>query len=676
MLAGGRKYGETSTTDHSHWAALLRECKSLPQAKKLHAEIIDHGLSSSTYLANLLIQLYGRCGSVADASSVFSSMAGNRNIFSWNIMFTVFAQQGDLGRARDLFDRMPDRNVVSWNAMLACYAQSSQIAQAELLFRKMPQRSLASWNSMIAAYAQNDLPEEALEIFTRMDLEGISPDKITFVSAVNACSSMKSLYHGKIARMKIHESGLESDVSVGNVLITMYGRCGSIQDARDCFDKIKDPSVVSWTALLTAYAQRGDLQEAAMVFDRMPVKNEVSWTAMITAHTQFGHAQQAILLFRRMDLDGVYPDEVTVVSAIDACAHQGDLAMGIAVHSDLASSGGIEIEDAAVGNSLINLYGKCRMAEEALEVFQSMRCRKNVVSWTAIVAALAQNKRLDQARDLFNRMPIRNVVSWNAIITGYLDDDRPPDAIDLYYRMRQEGVPADRVTFVAMLEAAASITNLVLGRVIHSHTQEEGIDGDILVGTALLSMYGRCGCTEMAIRTFHGMPPRHDVVVWSALIASFSHCGNGGKALEVFHGMLLDGILPNGVTLVSVLSACSHIGAVEKGWGFLASMSSDFGIQPSEDHLACAVDLLGRSGRLAEAEEFLLDKDEEGGGRGWKSLLGSCQGDVGRASRIAELVLRLDPVDCSSHVTISNILASASPALGFNPGGGKNVAIF
>eukprot|EP00249_Psilotum_nudum_P014850 c25030_g7_i5 orf=251-1201(+) len=236
--------------ESASYASLLRCCgnvKALQYGKRVHAQIVRGGYGGDRFLGNLLVQMYGKCGCLEDARTVFDRIC-QRNVFSWNIMIQAYAENGCVDDARSIFDKMPQRDVVSWTAM-------------------------------ITAYVQNAGGKEALKLFWQMQLKGARPDKITFLSVLDACAGLADLAQGKETHADITDNGFESDVIVASALVNMYGKCGNLEDAR-------------------------------VVFRKMPQPNVVSWTAMIASYSQNRHGEQALKLFRQMQVNGVVPVKI------------------------------------------------------------------------------------------------------------------------------------------------------------------------------------------------------------------------------------------------------------------------------------------------------------------------------------------------------------------------------
>ncbi|XP_047250144.1 pentatricopeptide repeat-containing protein At5g48910 [Capsicum annuum] len=164
------------------------------------------------------------------------------------------------------------------------------------------------------------------------------------------------------------------------------------------------------------------------------------------------------------------------------------------------------------------------------------------------------------------------------------------------------------------------------------------------VGTALVDMYGKCGCIEFSYQLFQKMPKR-DVVTWGVIISSFATHGQAKKCFQLFDEMIDSGVEPNGVIFVALLSACSHAGLIEKGCQYFYQMVHEFGIRPSIEHFGCMVDLLGRAGRLAEAEQLILSMPEEPNSVILGALFNACRihNDIERGRPLFKRLINLEP---------------------------------
>ncbi|CAK9238066.1 unnamed protein product [Sphagnum troendelagicum] len=453
------------------------------------------------------------------------------------------------------------------------------------------QLDMFSWNRRLARYVKAGQYEKTIELYQEMQQKGMSPDNFTFVPVLNACASLRALEAGRKVHEEIIQSGCEADLFVGNSLVDMYSKCGSIEDA-------------------------------CKVFNNMPSRDVVTWNAMISGHVKCGQGQKALELFHQMQQKGVQPTPVTLVGVLNACASMFALQEGRRTHEQIIESGWES--DVFVGSSLVDMYAKCGSIEDA--------------------------KRVS------NKLPSRDVVSWNVMILGHVKCGQGQKALELFQQMQQEGVQSDPVTIVGVLNACASVVALEEGRRAHDWVIKSGWDSIVFVGNSLIDMYAKCGSLEDALKVFNKMPSR-DVVTWNAMIGGYAIHGHGKEALKQFEQMREEGVQPDDTTFGCLLSACSHSGLVDEGLRFYSSMSTVYMISANLQHDICMVDLLGRAGRLHEAENMVLAMPYKPQVAAWMALLGACRihGNVEMGERVAKQVLELEPENAAGYVLLSNL---------------------
>ncbi len=461
------------------------------------------------------------------------------------------------------------------------------------------QLHIFSWNMKLAKYVKDGRPEKAMQLFQQMQQEGMSPDTFTFVQVINACAGLGALENGRLVHDQLIQSGCESNIFLGNSLVDMYAKCGSIEDA--------------WR-----------------VFNKMPSRDVVTWTAMILGHVKCRKGQKALELFQQMQQEGVQPNTVTFVGVINACASVVALEDGRCVNQQIVKCGWES--DVFVGSSLVDMYVKCGSMEDAWRVF--------------------------------NKMPSRNVVTWTAMISGHVNCGQGQKALELFRQMQQEGVRPDSVTFVGVLNACASVVALEEGKCVHQQIVECGWDSDVFVANSLIDMYAKCGSMEDAWSVFNKMPSR-DVVTWTTILGGCAMHGHGKEALKHFEQMREEGVQPNDITFICLLSACSHSGLVDEGMHCYASMVTDYMISAKLEHYTCMVDLLGRAGHLQEAENMVMAVPCKPHVAAWMALLGACRirGNVEMAERVAKRILEMEPNNAAVYVLLSNIYAAAGNRL-------------
>ncbi|CAM6038741.1 unnamed protein product [Sphagnum compactum] len=349
----------------------------------------------------------------------------------------------------------------------------------------------------------------------------------------------------------------------------------------------------------------------------------------LARYSKAGQHDKTIVLFQEMQNKGMTPNTFTFVPVLNACASLRALEEGRQVHEQIIQSGcegDAFVGYVFVGNSLIDMYAKCGSMEDAQRVF--------------------------------NKMPSRNVVTWNAMILGHVKCRQGQKSLELFRQMQQEGegVQPDPVTFVGVLNACASVVALEEGRCTHEQIIQSGWDSAVFVGNSLVDMYAKCGSMEDAKRVFNEMPLR-DVVSWNTILGGFAMHGHGKEALTYFEQMCEEGVQPDDITFVCLLSACSHAGLVHEGMCFYASMKQVYMISPTVEHYTCMVDLLGRAGHLEEAESMIKSMPCKPHFATCMALLGACRihGNVEMGERVAKQFIELESENAAGYVLLANI---------------------
>ncbi|KAF6991366.1 hypothetical protein CFC21_008458 [Triticum aestivum] len=383
-------------------------------------------------------------------------------------------------------------------------------------------------------------------------------------------------------------------------------------------------------ALYLACGRRG-IARALLSAGGGPAPDVVSWTALVTGHARLGLFREAAALFLAMADDGALViDAVAAAAAFGACAGAGDLALAREVHRRVLEAG-VSL-DVVACNALVNMYAKCGDAAAALRFFRAMAPAKNVVTWNTMISAHARAGELQEALELFREMLQQQ---------GCAPSPLPDDA-----------------TFVAVLGACARLGALDAGRWVHAYMGRTGRDAaDGVVGNALIDMYAKCGAVEQAAEVFDAMT-RRDVYTYTSMISGLAMHGRGEEALALFGDMRRAGVRPNEVTFLGVLSACCHAGNIEDGLRHFEAMAEQHGVVPGIEHYGCVVDMLGRAGRLDEAEDLVSAMPIRPDALIWGSLLAACRahGHVDRAERVMRRMAE-DEADAGDYVLMSNMYA-------------------
>ncbi|KAJ6816788.1 putative pentatricopeptide repeat-containing protein [Iris pallida] len=378
--------------------------------------------------------------------------------------------------------------------------------------------------------------------------------------------------------------------------------------------------------LMNMYSQCGSLVSCRKVFDKMEGRTVVSWSTMIAACAKWDSPREALEVYRAMRREeDVEPNEIVLVNVLAACARARDLETAVGVH----------------------------------RYVESRRIGFNLVLSAALMDVYCKCGRVPLARKVFDGMPERNLFCWNIMIKGHVEESEYKEALCLFQEMQAGGVVGDKITMASMALACAHLGALDLGKWIHLYIRRESIEVDVVLGTTLVDMYAKCGCVESAMAVFDEMPQK-DVMTWTALIGGLAMCGHGERALEVFARMERSGVKPDAVTFVGVLTACSRAGLVDKGRFYFDLMKRVYDIDPTVEHYGCMVDLLGRAGLVAEAEDLIRTMPMVPDYFVLGSLLGACRvhKNIEVAKRTARRLLELDSRNGGTYVLLSNIYSS------------------
>ena len=397
-----------------------------------------------------------------------------------------------------------------------------------------------------------------------------------------------------------------------------------------------------------------------LVFQQVEYPNPFLWTALIRGYALQGPFMESVLLYNSMRRQGIGPVSFTFTALLKACSAALDVNLGRQVHTQTILIGGFG-SDLYVGNTLIDMYVKCGCLGCGHRVFDEMLDR-DVISWTSLIVAYAKVGNMEAASELFDGLPMKDMVAWTAMVTGYAQNARPREALEVFERMQAAGVKTDEVTLVGVISACAQLGAAKYANWVRDVAEQSGFGptSNVVVGSALIDMYAKCGSVEDAYKVFERMEERN-VYSYSSMIVGFAMHGLAGAAMELFDEMLKTEIKPNRVTFIGVLTACSHAGMVEQGQQLFAMMEECHGVAPSEDHYACMVDLLGRAGRLEEALNLVKMMPMNPHGGVWGALLGACRihGNPDMAQIAASHLFELEPNGIGNYILLSNIYASA-----------------
>ncbi|KAJ4704849.1 Pentatricopeptide repeat-containing protein [Melia azedarach] len=622
----------------STYARLISACsslRSLEQGRKVHDHILASKCQPDIVLHNHMLNMYGKCGSLEDARMVFDDMP-RRNVVSWTAVIAGYSQKGQENDAIELYVQMlqsgimPDQftfgsiikacsglgnvglgrqlhaqviksehgsHLIAQNALIAMYTKFDQIVYAWDVFSHIAAKDIISWGSIIAGFSQLGYELEALCYFKEMLRHGGYQPNEFIFGSV--FNACSSLLHCEYG-MQIH------------------GMCIKFGLGRDIF---------AGCSLCDTYARCGLLDFARMVFNEIESPDLASWNAIIAGFASGSNVNETMSFFLEMRHIGLIPDELTVRSLLCACTSSLALNQGMQVHSYIIKMG--FDSNVPVCNAMLTMYAKCLVLSDAFLVF----------------------KELGKNADL---------LSWNSILTACLQQNQAGEIFRLFSLMRVSPSKPDRITLTNVLGACSEIASLEMGNQVHCFIMKTGLGLYISVMNGLIDMYIKCGSLESVQELFNSIEDP-DVVSWSSLIVGYAQFGRGEEALKLFERMRSLGVRPNEVTIVGVLTACSHVGLVEEGLQLYRTMETEYGIVPTREIYSCVVDLFARAGRLHEAEDFIKQMAFDPDIVVWKSLLAACKthGNIDVGKRAAENILNIDPTNSAAHVLLCNLYASS-----------------
>jgi pentatricopeptide repeat protein len=331
---------------------------------------------------------------------------------------------------------------------------------------------------------------------------------------------------------------------------------------------------------------------------------------------------------------------------------------------------------AYVANGLIHAYASHGVLPAARRLFGDALSSRaaDVCSWTSLLTAYARAGQVPEARALFDGMPRRNDVSWSAMLSAYVAAGAFADAVRLFEDMLRSGARPNRAAVLGVLTACGALGALEQGRWVHAlvaarRPRSSGPGGgdalvdDGVVSTALVDMYAKCGSLDAARQVFAAATPQQrDVFAYTAMISGLSDHGRCREAIDLFGQMQAEGVRPNEVTFICVLTACGRAGLVALAEEVFRSMAEAHGVRPGVEHYGCLVDVLGRAGRLTEALDVVRSMPMRPDSYVLGALLNACaaRGDVDAGKQVVAWLAEQGLNHTGVHVQLSNMYAATS----------------
>ncbi|XP_065871064.1 pentatricopeptide repeat-containing protein At1g06143 [Euphorbia lathyris] len=415
---------------------------------------------------------------------------------------------------------------------------------------------------------------------------------------------------------------------------------------------------------ITACSSFDCIYYAILAYKEMENPNVFVYNAIIRGCVQCHYPNQALSFYIHMLRSEVLPTSYTFSSLIKACNTVLELKFGESVHGHIWRHGfeshvfvqtaliefysnmGRMVESKRVFNempdkdtftwtTMVSVYARAGDLSSARKLFDMMP-EKNIATWNTLIHGYAKRGDAESAEFLFNQMHARDIISWTTMINCYSQNKKFKEALVVFSEMKKSGICPDMVTMATVISACAHLGALDLGKEIHHYLMQNGFKFDVYIGSALIDMYAKCGNLDTSMLVFIKLQEKN-LFCWNSMIEGLAAHGYAEEALKLFGEMERERIKPNGVTFVSVLSACAQAGLVEEGHRRFKRMIHDFSICPAIEHYGCMVDLLSKAGLLDEALELIRNMPFKPNAVIWGSLLSGCK--IHRNLKIAQVAV-------------------------------------
>ncbi|KAH9326423.1 hypothetical protein KI387_006601 [Taxus chinensis] len=463
--------------------SLLQACSHLAAVgigECIHSYVVRIGFQFDVILTTAFIDMYAKCGNMMIARKLFDKMS-RRNEICWNAIVAGNVQNGLFSEALTLFNHMQladvkpncvtvisvlpacahltalhqgkwihsyiiksgfELDVAVETGLVDMYAKCGSIEIARFLFDNMSNRNVISWNAMIAAYIQNAHAGEAMTLFNQMQQVNLKADIVSVVSVVSACANLAALRQGKTIHGYIIKSGFQLNVVVGNSLIDMYTKCGSIENSRQMFNKMFKTDVVSWNTMISGYGMHGQ-------------------------------GEDALMLFSQMQQTDINPDYITFICVLSACSHAGLVEKGWEYFECMSRDYCITPKEQHYA-CMVDLLGRAGCLDEAEDFIKKMPYGPGASVWGALLGAckIHHNIHLGEhvAKQLFHLEPDK--AGYYVLLSNiYAASGRWDDVSKIRTLMKDRGIK--KMPGCSLIEVNNKIHTFVVGD--ESHPQSEQI---------------------------------------------------------------------------------------------------------------------------------------------------------------------------------------------------------
>ncbi|XP_058078602.1 pentatricopeptide repeat-containing protein At4g19220, mitochondrial-like [Magnolia sinica] len=595
-------------------------------------------------------------------------------------LLTVYSRAGDLGSAQALFNDIVTKDVVSWNVIISSYIYNHRVQAALALFGEMMKDigefDLTTLLVVLSALSRSNSFKQcrvlhSISFKLCLDLDSFLVNALTDIyGKLGDLNSAKSMF----LRIEYRDTTSWNSIMVVNALILFYLKFNDVNAAEKVFCRLIVRDVVSWNAMIGGFAEKGRVSEALgllrkmqldgmvqpdlvttntilplcaelnlpqqgrwihgftmwrglwldlavmnslmnmyskcnilrsskILFKAMPNRDLISWNTMIARYTQNGFSKEARVLFRELIGSGMQCGMSIVLAILPSCDCQEALDFGELVHCSILKSG--FLNNVFTVNALMFMYMNCGDMVACFSLFQSIWVIADVDSWNTVIVGCVQNGYLGEGLEAFNLM-------------------RQLSCVNL-----------DPITMVSILSVCGNLGLVFYGKFIHGFILKTLMEPDLRVRNALITMYCRCDDIKSAESIFCRSHCSRNLRSWNCMISGLAQNENGKRALKFFHHMEFD---PNEITIVSILSTCTQLGALRHGME-INGYAFWFGLHQNAFISATLVDKYSKCGRL-EISVWAFRNSMDKSVASWNSMI-STYGFHGHGKKVIELFFEM-----------------------------------
>ncbi|KAL5539624.1 hypothetical protein UlMin_042310 [Ulmus minor] len=693
-------------------ASALSHLQQLKQGQVLHGLSLKSGMLSDSALSNSMIDMYAKCGNLSSSECMFKEME-YRDIVSWNSIMSACLYNDHPKKTLWYLKKMAFSGQKADEVSLLCSLSASNslrdLSSGQAIHgwgTKSGYNNVSVANSLISLYSECGDTRAVTSLFREMTYEYVigntckasgRPNQMELtkflITMVQLCAKLLLLRQGRAVHGFTIRQQLVADLSVTNSLLNMYSKCTSVRKAELLFNSILERDLASWNIMISGYSQNGHAGKAHKLF-----KELLHWCSDCSLPTllsilpscdspQFLQLGKAIHSWQLKV--GFSEDIVAINCLMDMYINCGELVATFSLLDGISQL----VTDISSWNTVIVGCAKNDYFEDALRVFNSMRRKTNIkfdtITLVNIISACGNLKLvsegksvhgiafktvtgsnirvhnslitmygrcgdIDSARSVFILCSDLNLCSWNCMISALSQNKDGKRALELFRCLEYE---PNEITLATILSACTQIGH---GKQIHGYAFRMGFHTNSFISAALLDMYSNSGRLDIACQVFQSRTEK-SIAAWNSMIASYGFHGKGTRSIQVFHKMCDSGMRPTKSTFISILSACSHSGLIEEGLYYYKQMMVEYGVEPATEHHVCVVDMLGRSGKLDDAYEFIKGMKRRPEAGVWGALLSACNyhGAVEMGREVAEIVFEMEPQNAGYYIALSNMYIAA-----------------